>query len=113
LYDSLANVAQSQGNLEQAARQYADSLALRKKLAETDPTNADWQRDLAVSYSRLGEIAEAQGNADDARLQRTLAIEILTGMIERGLPLSPEDQRWLKIFREKVAAPAPAVSGSP
>ena len=32
-----------------------------QRLVEADPTNADWQRDLSRSHSRIGDLRRAQG----------------------------------------------------
>ena len=37
-----------------------------EKLAKQDPGNADWQRDLSVSYSRVGDVQSAQGDLSGA-----------------------------------------------
>ena len=37
------------------------------KLAESDPANAAWQRDLSVSFNKLGDLARAQGNLPEAQ----------------------------------------------
>ena len=34
----------------------------REKLAKQDPGNAGWQRDLSVSYDRVGDVQRAQGD---------------------------------------------------
>ena len=34
---------------------FRDSLAIRDRLAKADPNNAEWQRDRAVSYSKLAD----------------------------------------------------------
>jgi Flp pilus assembly protein TadD len=36
------------------------------QLAKADPGNAGWQRDLAVAYSKVGDVQVAQGNLPDA-----------------------------------------------
>ncbi|MDQ5768617.1 tetratricopeptide repeat protein, partial [Thiothrix subterranea] len=36
-------------------------------LADNDPSNAGWQRDLAASLSKMGEVLTAQGKLDDAK----------------------------------------------
>jgi len=43
-------------------RCYRDSLAIREKLTNQDSGNADWQRDLSVSYNRVGGVLNAQGD---------------------------------------------------
>ncbi|MGA8169587.1 MAG: hypothetical protein WB816_01925, partial [Methylocystis sp.] len=42
-------------------------LTVRKRLAEVDPGNAGFQRDLSVSYERLGDLAVAAGDGKAAR----------------------------------------------
>ena len=41
-------------------------LAIRERLAKSDPDNAGWQRDLSVSYERIGDALIAQGSLPDA-----------------------------------------------
>ena len=43
-----------------------DVLAIAKRLAAGDPSNTGWQRDLAVSYSKLADVAVAQGKLAEA-----------------------------------------------
>ena len=38
--------ATAQGNLPEAQRLFGESLRIRQRLAESDPANAAWQRDL-------------------------------------------------------------------
>ena len=61
-YNKLGDVAMAQGNLEEAAKDYGESLAIFKKLAEGDPTNTGWQFDLGISNERLGDVFLAQGD---------------------------------------------------
>jgi hypothetical protein len=44
------------------AEMASDSLAIRERLAGSDPGNMEWQRDLSVSYERVGDVQEAQGD---------------------------------------------------
>ena len=52
--------------LADALKAYRDSLAIRERLAKADPGNAGWQRDLSVSYERVGDVLVAQGALADA-----------------------------------------------
>jgi hypothetical protein len=56
----------SQGNLGAALESYKASLAIRERLAEADPTNAGWQRDLAISYGRVGMMDAVSGQSHAA-----------------------------------------------
>ena len=52
----------AQGDLAGALKSYRDSLAIKERLAQSDPGNAGWQRDLSVSYNRVGNAQMAQGD---------------------------------------------------
>ena len=41
---------------------YRDSLAIADRLAQSDPGNAGWRRDLSVSYNKVGDVQVAQGD---------------------------------------------------
>ena len=66
----------AQGNLPAALTSYQASLAIRDRLAKSDPANAGWQRDLSVSYEKVGNVRVAQGNLPEALTpyQASLAI---------------------------------------
>ena len=48
--NKLGDLATAQGNLPEAQRLFGESLRIRQRLAESDPANAAWQRDLSYSY---------------------------------------------------------------
>ena len=41
-------------------------MAVAERLAQSDPSNAGWQRDLSVSHEKLGDVLLAQGNLGEA-----------------------------------------------
>jgi len=59
-------VLSAQGNPPEALKAYRDSLTIRERLAAADPSNARWQRELAVLYGNVGVVLQAQGNLPDA-----------------------------------------------
>ena len=61
-YDKVGDVQVAQGDLAGALTSYRDSLAIRDRLAKSDPGNAGWQRDLSVSYEKVGDVQVAQGD---------------------------------------------------
>lgn len=82
---------------------YGDSLAIADRLAKAGPGNAGWQRDLAVSYSKIAGVLRRQGDNAKARdsLKRGRAI------IARLTALSPSNATWksdLSRFDEQIAA---------
>ena len=52
----LGDIHVTTGASEQAERAYRHSQRIAERLAAADPGNAGWQRDLSVSYERLGNI---------------------------------------------------------
>ena len=56
----------SQRSLPDALKAFHEGMTIRQRLAKADPDNVDWQRGLAVSYDRLGDVLMAQDNLADA-----------------------------------------------
>ena len=56
----------AQGDLTAALQAYHDSLAIAERLARSDPSNADWQKDLALAHRKLGDVLDTQGNLAEA-----------------------------------------------
>ena len=52
----------AQGDLAGALKSYQAVMSIRQKLAATDPSNSEWQRDLSVSHDRIGDTQSAQGD---------------------------------------------------
>jgi hypothetical protein len=50
----------------EALKSFRDTLVIIDRLARSDPSNAGWQRDLAVTLGEVGEVLEAQGNLPKA-----------------------------------------------
>ena len=57
----------SGGDPAAARRYYEDGLTIRKRLADAAPDNADYARDLSVSYNKLGDLAMSGGDPAAAR----------------------------------------------
>src|ERR1700731_1729393 len=49
-------------NLPEALISYQAGLAIRDRLAKSDPGNALWQRDLSVAYEKVGDVLRAEGD---------------------------------------------------
>jgi hypothetical protein len=49
----------AQGNLAEALKSYQDGLALADRLAKSNPENASWQRDVSISYKKIGDVIAA------------------------------------------------------
>jgi tetratricopeptide (TPR) repeat protein len=56
------------GNSAAALKSYRDGLTIADRLAKSDPGNAGWQRDLALSYGLVAKVEARQGaHADGLR----------------------------------------------
>ena len=77
-------VAQGDGPAALAA--YRKGLAIAEALAARNPRNAEWQRDLIVSFVKLSEVTGDRSYA-------TRALEIARSMQARGT-LAPRDA-WM------------------
>ena len=53
---------EAQGDLAGALKSYRGGLAVIDRLAKSDPGNAGWQRELTVSYNRIGDVQMAQND---------------------------------------------------
>jgi len=51
----------AQGKSQEALDAYEQVLAIAKKLVDQDKSNSIWQRDLSVSYNKVGDVLSAQG----------------------------------------------------
>lgn len=78
------------------------NLNIAKRLAQAAPRNSQWQRDLWVSYWGLAVPAERQDKVDEDGGCWKQALDVLSGIKDRGLHLSPEDRQWLDILRLRV-----------
>jgi hypothetical protein len=96
-YNKVGDVLRDQGNLAAALKSYRDGLAIGDRLAKADANNAEWQRDLIVSYMKMSEVEPAE-----ARQHLTRALEIARNMQSRGT-LAPADAWILDALARSLA----------
>ena len=65
-----------QDHLQAALESFRASLAIRERLVKVDPGNADWQRDLFVAHSRIGNVLRDQGNLAAALANHRAALAV-------------------------------------
>jgi hypothetical protein len=82
------------GDLAAALTSYQASLAIAERLATADPSNAVWQRDLALSYGRVGFIEMRQGVRDDALKAFRQGRDIIAQLMRR----SPDNATLPKVL---------------
>ncbi|MHB9009179.1 MAG: tetratricopeptide repeat protein [Limisphaerales bacterium] len=63
----VGDVLQAQGKLAEAQAAFGEYLRISRQLAEQDPSNAGWQRDLALAHSKVGDVLQAQGRLAEAQ----------------------------------------------
>jgi tetratricopeptide (TPR) repeat protein len=86
----LGDVEQAQGNIAGARSLYETAVAIAEPIAKTDPSDAGWQRDISVSYERIGNVLLRQGKLTDALVwfRNSLAAR------ERLAKLDPHNTAW-------------------
>ena len=101
------------GQGEQAREFFEKSLGIIERLAQAEPGRADYQRDLSVSYNKLGDLMRALGQGEQARefFEKDLAIAERLAQAE---PYRADYQRDLEISRSRLAStPAQASQRQP
>jgi tetratricopeptide (TPR) repeat protein len=71
---------------DRAIADYRDGLAMFERRAASDPSNADWQRNLSLVHSGIGDVLVAQGKLDDAlkSYRNGLAVAERLAVSDRG-----------------------------
>jgi len=96
-YNRLGDLAVAAGDGKAARDFFEKALAVRKKIAEADPDNAGFQRDLIVSLVKMA----ASGNAPAVRYAEALAIAERLAAASR---LQGRDQWMVDDLRQRLAA---------
>ena len=76
--------------LAEALTTFHESLAISQRLAATDPSNAGWQRELAVAQHRLGRVFQKMGDEKQAQSSFRSAVKTMA----RAAKMSPENAGW-------------------
>jgi tetratricopeptide (TPR) repeat protein len=84
------------GDLAAALTSYRDSHDIFERLAQADPGNAGWQRDLALSYGRIALIERRQGARDRAIKAFRQGRDIIAQLMRRAPDNAtlPDDLAW-------------------
>ena len=86
---------------------YRKALAIIQRAADVDPSNATWQRDVAISY---GKLAAALGKAGETE-QALDALRRGKAVVERMAELFPDNAGWKRDvdwFQARIAELMPA-----
>ena len=95
------DVSQAQGKLEAARAAYRENLVISRWLAESDPSNAGWQRELAVAHSRVGVVSQALGQLEGAQAAFAEDLAISRRLAEAD-PSNASWQRDLAVAHSRV-----------
>ena len=74
--DDEAQALMALGATSQAVERYVELVRDHEALAASDPGRADYQRDVSVSYEKLGDLQQALGDGDQALKLFTASLEI-------------------------------------
>ena len=102
-YNEAGDVQVAQGDLAGALKSYRDSLAIRQRLAQSNPGNAGWQRDLAIGYAKLARVYLQSKDRDKALAALRAGKAILDSLVK----LLPDNVGWkrdLAWFDQQIAA---------
>jgi tetratricopeptide (TPR) repeat protein len=80
----------AQGNLAGALDAYKAALAIRERLAKSDPSNARCKGCLAILQNKIGDLLQAQGNLADA----LDAYKVALAIFERLATSDPSNAGW-------------------
>jgi tetratricopeptide (TPR) repeat protein len=87
----------AQGDGPAALQSYRDAFAIAERMARSNPGNAGWQRDLCVSYDKVGDAQSAQGDLQDAlqSYRSGLAVAVLLTSLDRSNTQWQEDRQFI------------------
>jgi tetratricopeptide (TPR) repeat protein len=81
----IADFWRAQGKREAALDAYEKALAIGERLAAQFPGNTGWQRDLALSFERIGLVCSAEGERRAARDAYGKALAIYKELKAKGV----------------------------
>jgi hypothetical protein len=93
----------AQGKGPDALTTYRQSLRICEALSAHDPVNAGWQRDLSVSYDKIGDVLVAQGDGASGLTAYRKGLGIREALAARD-PANAKWRRDLIVSLMKVGA---------
>ena len=97
----LGDIKKQRGDVTGALKSYDDGLAIAELLAKSDPGNALLQRDLSVSYLKIGYAQVAQGDRVGALKSYKAGVEN-DDRLAKSDPGNVDLQRDLSVFYELI-----------
>jgi len=90
-----------QGDLPGAQKRYEAGLAIAQRLADREPGNTQWQRDLSINFDKLGDVQSAQGDVPGAQARYEAGLAIRQQLAELD-PSNAKAQRDLNVSFNKL-----------
>jgi tetratricopeptide (TPR) repeat protein len=100
-HSRIGDVEVQQGDLAGALASYRSGFAIIDPLTESDPSNANWQRELSVSYNKIGYVQAQQGDLARALTSYGVSLAIAKKLTQSD-PSSAGWQRDLSVSHERV-----------
>jgi len=91
------------GAIAKALERHQQALAIREGLATAEPERADYQRDLSISYDRLGDLMQALGQGEAARRYYEQGLAIVEALAEAAGPEHVDYQGVLVVALHRMA----------
>lgn len=101
VYDKVSEVRHAGGDLAGAMEATSSALAIKTRLVEREPDDAELQRDLTTSYDALGDLARLAGDLDTAHRAYTKSLAVRVALAEAS-PTDMQAQRDLAISHDKM-----------
>lgn len=95
------DTARVRGSIVDSEHNYAHAHGLAQRSTERDPSNAEWHRNLSVSYNRIGNIRVAHGDGPAALVAYCKSHEITAALAARD-PADIAWQRDLSLSHERI-----------
>jgi tetratricopeptide (TPR) repeat protein len=102
-YIKIGDVLTSRADRDEALKQYKVAAAIARERLGENSTSVVWQRSVAISYERIGDVLAAQSPAE-AIEQYQKALEIIVALIAK-YPRSPEWPPFAERLKAKIQSP--------
>lgn len=100
-HDGIGGVRFSQGDLAGAVEAFTESLAIKQRLADAAPGDAEALRDLTVTYDDVGNAARVLGDLDGAREAFAASLAIREDLLAAE-PDASGRQRDVSVSRDNI-----------
>lgn len=98
----LGDVLLAKGDGAAALAAYEAAQCDAAVIAEREPDNADWQRDLSITHDRIGDTLMEQGHLDLALESYSRSLAVAEALVRRD-PANAGWQRDLSVAHDRVA----------